>query len=63
MNPVFNQQPNINLLNMMSNPQAAMNNPQIQELIAKYGNPKAAFYELCKQKGIDPNTILSQIKK
>lgn len=41
------------------------NNPglkQIMTMIRNGGNPKQMFYDLAKQKGIDPNTILSQIK-
>ena len=53
------------------NPQAMIgqlmqNNPQMQqamELIKASGNdPKRAFYALAEQKGIDPNSILDQLK-
>ena len=49
-------------LKMMSNPQALLNNPQIAQLIKQYGNPKAAFYEVAKQKGINPDEILKYLK-
>lgn len=41
------------------------NNPQlksIMNMIKNGGNPKQMFFEMAKQKGIDPNTILSQLK-
>ena len=53
------------------NPQAMIgqlmqNNPQMQQamdLIKASGNdPKRAFYALAEQKGIDPNSILDQLK-
>ena len=46
----------------MSNPQALLNNPQIAQLIKQYGNPKNAFYEVAKQKGINPDEILKYLK-
>lgn len=50
------------------NPQAALNqmisqNPQlaqIQQLKANGTNMQQAFYALCQQQGVDPQTILSQ---
>ena len=45
----------------------AMSNPQLQPIIgmlqACNGNPQQAFYALAQQRGIDPNSILSQIPK
>lgn len=34
-----------------------------QQLVNKYGNgdPKAAFFALAKEKGIDPSAIMSQL--
>lgn len=38
-------------------------NPQIRALLAMHnGNAKEAFYALCQQRGVDPNTILSRLK-
>ena len=55
-----------------SNPQAFIqqmmaNNPnqaaQIMSLLQQNGNdPKAAFYSLAKQKGIDPDEFLRQLQ-
>ena len=55
--------PQNNLVNginslLQSNP----NLKSIMDMIRKGGNPKQMFFEMAKQKGIDPNTILSQIK-
>lgn len=53
------------------NPQAMLNNlmsqnPQVQNavnIINQYGgNGQQAFYETCKQRGIDPNQVLSQLR-
>jgi len=53
------------------NPQAAVsqmtqNNPQMQQVMQYVqqngGDPKAAFFALAKQKGIDPNVIIQQVK-
>ena len=49
-------------LKMMSNPQTLLNNPQIAQVIKQYGNPKAAFYEIAKQKGINPDDIIKYLK-
>lgn len=49
-------------LKMMSNPQKLLNNPQIAQVIKQYGNPKTAFYEIAKQKGINPDDILKYLK-
>ena len=39
------------------------NNPQIQQLVnAAGGDPKAAFYKLAEQKGVDPNEIINALK-
>jgi hypothetical protein len=41
-------------------------NPQMQQVMQiinqNGGDPKAAFYNLAKQKGIDPDEILSMLK-
>lgn len=63
------------LKNMMSmlqaaqNPQAALNmlaekNPQISEVmrLVQGRNPQEVFYEMCKQRGINPDDILNQLK-
>lgn len=44
-------------------PDELKNNPAIQSVLALFGgDPKRAFYALCKQKGIDPESILSQLR-
>lgn len=44
----------------------AQSNPQLKgtlDLVQQYGgDPRTAFYALAKQKGIDPNQILSMLK-
>lgn len=54
----------ISAIKFAKNPQSMIaNNPQLQSILAMYnGDAKTAFYELCKQKGIDPERILSQLK-
>ena len=52
----------------MANPNAMVQqllqqNPQVQQLIQQYGgDPKQAFYATCQQMGVDPESILSQLK-
>lgn len=44
--------------------QMLQSNPKLQSVIdiVKHGrNPKELFYTLAKQRGVDPNSILSQI--
>ena len=59
------------MLKNAGNPQAMLqqmmsNNPQyaqIQKMIsASGGDPKAAFYKLAEEKGIDPNEIINALK-
>lgn len=61
----------IQMVRSASNPQAAINqlmqtNPQmkqVMDIIKASGNdPKRAFYALAEQKGVDPNSILEQLK-
>lgn len=44
----------------------AQQNPQVQQVLQLVqqngGDAKTAFYNLAKQRGIDPNTILNQLK-
>lgn len=70
--PVGNLAPIKNMLSMLNaaqNPQAALNmlaqkNPQMAQVMNLVGgrDPKDVFYELCKQKGVNPDDILNQLK-
>ena len=61
-----------NLYGMMQNaqnPQAflqnlARQNPQLQQVMQMCNstNPRDVFYALCKQKGVNPDEILNQLK-
>lgn len=46
--------------------QMSTNNPQMQQVMdvirQNGGDPKAAFYSMAQQKGVDPNAILNQLK-
>ena len=46
--------------------QMAMNNPQMQQVMQVVqqngGNAQQAFYNMCRQRGVDPNTIISQVQ-
>lgn len=46
--------------------QMMMNNPQYQQVMEYVnqngGNPKDAFYKLAKEKGVDPEEILKQLR-
>lgn len=63
-----------NMMNMIrnaGNPKAMLNslinsNPQMKNVMSLVqqsgGDPKAAFYKLAEQKGVDPNTILQMLQ-
>ena len=36
---------------------------EVLEVVNKTGDPKTAFYQLAAAKGVDPETILSMIRK
>ena len=57
------------MLNGAQNPQAALQmlaqkNPQMAQVMQLVGgrNPQEVFYELCRQKGVNPDDILNQLK-
>lgn len=58
----------IGMAQAMSNPNAMVQqllnqNPQVQQLIQQHGgDPRQAFYATCQQMGVDPESILSQLK-
>ena len=70
--PVGNLAPLKNMLAMLNgaqNPQAALNmlaqkNPQMAQVMQLVGgrNPQEVFYEMCKQRGVNPDDILNQLK-
>ena len=78
MNPLSNANSNIqNIKNMMNmfnaskNPQQALQmltaqNPQIKQIMdmaqASGGSLEQLFKNMCNQQGIDPNSILNQLK-
>ena len=43
---------------------AIQQNPEVMQALqlCKSNNPEQVFYDLCKQKGVDPNMILSQLR-
>lgn len=63
-----------NMMNMVrsaGNPQAmlqsmAQNNPQVQQVMnivnQSGGDPKAAFYKMAEEKGVDPEQVLSMLR-
>lgn len=53
------------LFKISKNPsQLIMNNPKIAEVIKMCNgqNPKDVFYALCKERNIDPNSILNRLR-
>ena len=57
------------MLNGAQNPQAvlqmlAQKNPQMAQVMQLVGgrNPQEVFYEMCRQKGVNPDDILNQLK-
>lgn len=73
LNPAQNNSHIVNAFRMMrgaKNPQQmlmnmAQQNPQMKQTLDMINNsgksPKDLFYELAKQKGVDPNQILSML--
>lgn len=61
----------MNMVRSAGNPQAmlqsiAQNNPQMKQVMdivgQSGGDPKEAFYRMAKEKGVDPEQILSMLK-
>lgn len=61
----------IQMVKSANNPQAAINqmlqNDKRMQQVMQYvnqngGDPKAAFYKLANEKGVDPNDILSKLR-
>lgn len=61
----------MNMVRSAGNPQMmlqsmAQNNPQLKQVLdiiqQSGGDPKAAFYKMAQEKGIDPDQILSMLK-
>lgn len=61
----------MNMVRSAGNPQAmlqsiAQNNPQMKQVMdivgQSGGDPKAAFYRMAEEKGVDPEQILSMLK-
>lgn len=59
------------LIKGSKNPQAAMqsmamNDPQMQQVLQYVqqsgGDPKAAFFKMAEEKGVDPNQIIGMLK-
>ena len=57
------------MLNSAQNPQAVLNmlaqkNPQVGQVMKMIGgrNPQEVFYSMCKERGVNPDDILSQLK-
>ena len=70
MNPILNKMSQNNALNMMNmvrssgNPNAMLNqlaqsNPQLKQAM---DFARQAFYQMARQRGIDPEVILSQLR-
>ena len=60
-----------NLLKNANNPNAVLQqlvqtNPQVQQAMnyinQNGGDPKAAFYKLAQEKGVDPNLVLNSLR-
>ena len=70
-NPLSNLKNMMNLMRNSNNPQAFLqtamqNNPQMKQAMqmiqANGGDAKAVFYNLAKQKGVNPDDILNQLR-
>ena len=57
----------ISMVKSAGNPQLMLNqlmqnNPQIMQIVQKYGSADKAFYALAEEKGINPQEILDLLK-
>lgn len=54
----------VNMYKTMNNPQDIINqNPQLKNMLSLYnGDARECFYSLCKQRNVDPNSILDLFK-
>ena len=59
----------LSMLNGVQNPQAALQmlaqkNPQMAQVMSlvQGRNPQEVFYEMCKQRGVNPDDILNQLR-
>ena len=61
----------VNMMRGAKNPQTLLreyartnqNVREVMEYMDKYADPKTAFYQMASAKGVDPNAILSMIRK
>lgn len=67
-NPMQSIKQTIDMIKAAKNPSALAQtmvnqNPQVQKMIQEAGgDPKQAFYNAAKQKGIDPDEIINMLK-
>ena len=67
----YNPMDVINAVRYSRNPQAMLeqyartnkNVREVMDMVDQCGDPKTAFYKLASAKGVDPDAILSMIKK
>lgn len=67
----YNPMDVINAVRYARNPQAMLeqyartnkNVREVMDMVDKCGDPKTAFYQLASAKGVDPDAILSMIRK
>ena len=57
----------ISMVKSAGNPQLMLNqlmqnNPQIMQIVQKYGSAEKAFYALAEERGINPQEILDLLK-
>ena len=67
----YNPMDVINAVRYARNPQAMLeqyaktnkNVREVMDMVDKCGDPKTAFYQLASAKGVDPEAILSMIRR
>lgn len=64
MNPLLGESNLKSAYKALNDPKSIIeNNPQLKGILSLYnGNAKEAFYALCKQRGVDPESILSKLR-
>lgn len=57
----LNQNNYVNQINGLLRQNPQLN--QVMNMVRNGGNPKKLFFEMARQKGVDPQSILSQLTK
>lgn len=54
-----------NLMNTLQNPTQMLNDPRVKQALnlCRGSNPEQVFYQMCAQRGIDPQAFLRELQR